>query len=100
MDATGGSLRGRRLTKSLLRVNGRRGSNLRAYEDVGDFVLLAQHGDVGNDVHRVNVGRQDENATGEATPNETDPFSFFLMDFTTSFTPRRVHFAFAAMNTG
>ena len=66
MDATGGSLRGRRLTKSLLRMNGRRGSNLRANEDVGDFVLIAQHGDVGNDVHRVNVGRQDENATVEA----------------------------------
>ena len=65
MNAAGGSLGGSSLAQRFLVLIRGKTPYLGTNEDVRDLVLLAEHRNVRNDVHRVDVRCQNENTSGQ-----------------------------------
>ena len=65
MNATGGSLGSGGFAQRFLGLSQSKNPYLGANEDVRNLVFLTENRDVGDDVHGVNVRRQNENTSGQ-----------------------------------
>lgn len=97
MNATCRSLCCSCFTKGFLLIIKRMNTNLGRNKHVGNTLFLTKNRNVRNYINRSNIGSKNDNTIKLTTIQmQAYPFSFLRIDFTTSFTPRRVHLALAA----
>lgn len=84
-------------TKGFLPIIRKMNTNFGRNKYVGNTLFLTKNRNVRNYINRSNIGSKSDNTTKlTRIQRQTYPFSFLRIDFTTSFTPRRVHLALAA----